>query len=267
MASTSTGSHTTDNYSSASSSSFSTAPHAGLESAASDTTRNFILGLPKSGPVPGSSEAASLQAAEAFIGEIQREILAYDIANARAMEAYAQSWWNKIPYFGKRWAMGTINTINEGGNMNSDSGRDINMERTGSTIAATAAAGTRDHVRVERASAENKLPNGSKLHIQKQQEQIKMNSWLFKQRHPGWVPIIQRRWVPVLCVVGIGMIWTPDVWKLRALYWCDHKYAIFRQSIHKAYWRATMSAEDYATLIKDMEEQRPTSVKVSNCPL
>ncbi|KAF5220957.1 hypothetical protein ECC02_005974 [Trypanosoma cruzi] len=228
----------------------------GVESTANETTRNFILGLPKEGPAPGSADAASLQAAEAFVGEIQEEIMAYDMANARAMETYARSLWAKIPFFGKRWATETSADV---------LGGTPPLERRGNenvnTATATAAASNmRGQCRVERTSAE--VAGGNK-----RPPQPRMNSWLFKQRHPGWVPLIQRWWVPCVCVAGIVVIWTPDVWKLRTLYWCDYKYALFRQAIHKAYWRATMSAEEYEQLMQELEQGRPLSAKATKCPL
>ncbi|KEG11238.1 hypothetical protein DQ04_02821000 [Trypanosoma grayi] len=234
----------------------SAATGVGLESAAGEATRNFILGLPKDGPAPGSSDAASLQAAEAFLGEIQQEIMAYDIANAQAMEAYARSWWTRVPYFGKRWAA----SADQMESQTQCSHNELGGAATGTAAAGAAAGAMKEHVRLERMTAATAgMTSG--------QKQQKMNTWIFKQRHPGWVPLIQRWWVPCVCAAGIVLIWTPDVWKLRTLYWCDHRYALFRQSVHKAYWRATMNVEDYEALMRDMELDRPPSVKATNCPL
>ncbi|RNF04718.1 hypothetical protein TraAM80_05052 [Trypanosoma rangeli] len=229
---------------------------AGAESTANETTRNFILGFPKEGPAPGSADAASLQEAEVFLGEIQQEIMAYDLANARAMETYARSCWEKIPFFGKRWAVAAASDV-EGCSKPLDSHGNAH----GDTATVAAATHTmQGKYRVERTSAD--AVGGAT-----RTPQPKMNSWLFKQRHPGWVPLIQRWWVPCVCVAGLVVIWTPDVWKLRTLYWCDHKYALLRQSVHRAYWRATMCAADYEQLMQELGQSQPRSVKATKCPL
>lgn len=94
----------------------------------------------------------------------------------------------------------------------------------------------------------------------------KMNTWLFKKKHPGWTPLMQRWWVPWVCLGTLVLVWTPDVWKLRTLYYLDWQYTVLRQNIHKAYWRATMRKEDYEALIADIEAQRPSKVKATDCP-
>ncbi|RNF25359.1 uncharacterized protein Tco025E_02263 [Trypanosoma conorhini] len=234
----------------------STTP-AGAESTANEATRNFLLGLPREGPAPGSADAASLQEAEAFVGEIQQEIMAYDLANARAMETYARSCWAKIPFFGARWTTGAAAEA-RGGDQPLDSRGSAHDVEVDAAAAATQAM--RGQCRVERTSA-------AAVDGVRRPPQPKMNSWLFKQRHPGWVPLIQRWWVPCVCVAGLVVVWTPDVWKLRALYWCDHKYALLRRSVHKAYWRATMSAADYERLMQELGQGQPQPVKANKCPL
>ncbi|SCU66882.1 uncharacterized protein TEOVI_000773900 [Trypanosoma equiperdum] len=223
-----------------------------VETAAAETTRNIVLGLPKDGPVPGSSDAASLQAAEAFIGSIQQEIMACDMANARAMELYARHWWTKVPYFGKRFGSTTATL-------------EVTGADGGGVSGLPACTGTSDgqhkHMRLERSSEVAAVPGTSRG------QQQRLNSWFFKLRHPGWVPIIQRPWVPYFCIGCLMLVWTPDIWKLRTLHWCDYQYAEFRRAVHRAYWRATMSAEDYKELMEELERGRPPPFGVSKCPL
>ncbi|KAK7201479.1 hypothetical protein NESM_000211000 [Novymonas esmeraldas] len=254
---------------------------------ADNLTRNFILGIPKGGLAADSPEAADLQAAEAFVSDIQQEILAYDIANARAMEAYAVRWWSAVPLLG-RHARRALKAEQE------EQARRAS-EAAGTASASPAASGLR--ISQAEAAAAAELSGGTYMHRQTSQTSrglkvertsaiqrgelsalagaplsnpaaptVKANTWLFRRQHPGWVPLMQRWWVPWLCVGSIAVLWTPDVWKLRTLYVCDHQYALFRQAIHKAYWRATMSPEDYAALMADIEAERPTKVASTNCP-
>lgn len=276
---------------------------------ANTMTRNFILGIPKEGLAADSPEAADLQAAEAFVSDIQQEILAYDIANAKAMEAYATRWWSKVPFFGRHAkraleyeaAAAAASTAKNAEAAVGTVGESAEASNAGAAVGGAAACATPHsgssglHLTPEEAAAAMQV-GGTYLHKQTSQTSRgfkvertsaidaaqlskftqadgkplppppKVNSWLFRRQHPGWVPLMQRWWVPWLCAGSIALIWTPDVWKLRCLYICDHQYALFRQSIHKAYWRATMSKEDYETLIADIEAERPTKVTSTSCP-
>jgi hypothetical protein len=274
---------------------------------ANTMTRNFILGIPKEGLAANSPEAADLQAAEAFVSDIQQEILAYDIANAKAMEAYATKWWSKVPYFGrhakraleyeaataaaaaaasKADAVTTVfpadATTPSAAPPSGPSGLHLTPEeaaaamQVGGTYLHKQTSQTSRGFKVERTSAIDpaQLPEFTKTAAGGKTGAAasapppppKVNSWLFRRQHPGWVPLMQRWWVPWLCVGSIVLIWTPDVWKLRCLYMCDHQYALLRQAIHKAYWRATMSKEDYDALVADIEADRPTKVTTTSCP-
>lgn len=284
--------------SSGSSPNISSATSGSAAQQANSLTRNFILGIPKEGLDANSPEAADLQAAEAFVSDIQQEILAYDIANAKAMEAYATRWWSKVPYFG-RHAKRALEY--EAATAAAAAEEATKMHETATTAAASATVPTGSsglHLSPEEAAAAMQV-GGSYLHTQTTQTsrgfkvertsaidpaQIpqltkaggrhgaalppppKVNSWLFRRQHPGWVPLMQRWWVPWLCLGSIVLIWTPDVWKLRCLYTCDHQYALLRQEIHKAYWRATMSKEDYEALMADIEAERPSKVSSTSCP-
>nr|CCC91618.1 conserved hypothetical protein [Trypanosoma congolense IL3000] len=226
---------------------------AGAETTAAEATRNIILGLPKDGPVPGSSDAASLQAAEAFIGEIQREIMECDVANARAMELYARSWWTRVTCFGKRCKSGSTPTDPEG--------MCVGEAANGSTAAGSSCERS-EHMHVERFSELQAARGAARGRSQPQ-----LNSWFFKLRHPGWVPLIQRPWVPYFCFGCIVIVWTPDVWKLRTLHWCDYQYAELRRAVHRAYWRATMDKQEYKELMEELERGRPPPLGASKCPL
>lgn len=270
----------------------------GATQQANDMTRNFILGIPKEGLDPNSEEARDLRAAEAFVGDIQQEILAYDIANAKAVEAYARLWWSRVPFFGRhakqaiaeeaaaearerlqqqqqRGAAGAAAAAAAGAGA-------VNLDMAAARAAVEAEAGTGTYLhtqsgtdargmRVERTSALDKqalagLAGGKGSGPVYSTNTAKVNTWLFKKNHPGWVPLIQRWWVPWVCVVAIGLVWTPDVWKLRTLYMLDYQYANLRRAVHRAYWRVTMSKEDYEKLMADIEAQRPPSVKGTDCP-
>ncbi|KPI87588.1 hypothetical protein ABL78_3339 [Leptomonas seymouri] len=291
-------------------------PNVGSATAGSTTqqanvmTRNFILGIPKEGLAANSPEAADLQAAEAFVSDIQQEILAYDIANAKAMEAYATKWWSRVPYFGRhakraleyeaaaaaaaaaeetKVAQSATAASAESSSASKDSVGAASATPSGSpglhltpqeAAAAMQVGGTYLHKQASQTSRGLKVERTSAIDTTQLSEFTqakgkvgaalppppKMNSWLFRRQHPGWVPLMQRWWVPWLCAGSIVLIWTPDVWKLRFLYMCDYRYALLRQSIHKAYWRATMSPEDYAALMEDIEAQRPTRVSATSCP-
>lgn len=268
---------------------------------ANTLTRNFILGIPKEGLAADSPEAADLQAAEAFVSDIHQEILAYDIANAKAMEAYATRWWSKVPFFGRHARLAleyeAAAAAAAGATGTTEGVGEANAAATAQSAAPPGPSGL--HLTPEEAAAAMQV-GGTYLHKQTTQTSRgfkvertsaidaaqlshftqagggkagaalppppKVNSWLFRRQHPGWVPLMQRWWVPWLCLSSIVLIWTPDVWKLRCLYICDHQYALFRQSIHKAYWRATMSPEDYAALMADIEAERPSKVSAANCP-
>lgn len=256
---------------------------------ANNLTRNFILGIPKEGLAANSPEAADLQAAEAFVSDIQQEILAYDIANAKAMEAYATRWWSKVPFFGRHakraleYEAATAAAAAEAAKKadsaapSGSSGLHLSAEeaaaamQVGGTYLRTQASQTSRGLKVERTSAIDPAQLSNMAHAGGKPGAAlppppKVNSWLFRRQHPGWVPLMQRWWVPWLCMGSIVLIWTPDVWKLRCLYICDHQYALLRQEIHKAYWRATMSKEDYEALMADIEAERPSSVTSTSCP-
>ncbi|EPY31547.1 hypothetical protein STCU_03401 [Strigomonas culicis] len=184
-------------------------------------------------------------------------MLAYDIANAQAVEAYARRWWARIPLLGRRAREGLEAEAAAAASPASALGEGV------AAAAAAAAESSRrggGNMKVERRSALDVAM------LQQAAGQPKVNTWLFKRRHPGWVPLLQRWWVPWVCTIALVGVWTPDVWKLRTLYYCDYQYAMLRQTVHKAYWRATMKKEDYEALMADIEAQRPSSVKASDCP-
>ncbi|KAG5486710.1 hypothetical protein LSCM1_07964 [Leishmania martiniquensis] len=275
---------------------------------ADSLTRNFILGIPKEGLSPNSPEAADLQAAEAFVSDIQQEILAYDMANARAIESYTVRWWSAVPFFGRHAkraleaeaaakearesteSAAAATAVDGGASSSGEHGlhlspaeaaaalksggdylhrqtmqtsRGLTVERTSAldqtqlsqlTNGGTGALGAKAASAVAAAASTSTTPAP------------RVNTWLFRRQHPSWVPLMQRWWVPWACTASIVLIWTPDVWKLRTLYFCDHQYALFRQSVHKAYWWATMTPEDYAAHIADIEAARPSRVSGTSCP-
>ncbi|AYU76085.1 hypothetical protein conserved [Leishmania donovani] len=262
-------------------------------------TRNLILGIPKEGLSPNSPEAADLQAAEAFVSDIQQEILAYDIANAKAIESYAVRWWSAVPFFGRHAkraleaestaaataAAGETHKSTEAaavvdGNANSSEGHGLRLSpeeaaaalQSGGAYLHRQASQTPRGFKVERTSAIDpaqlsQLTGGARCASGSKAVPVpKVNTWLFRRQHPSWVPLMQRWWVPWLCCGSIVLIWTPDVWKLRTLYFCDHQYALLRQSIHKAYWWATMAPEDYAAHMAAIAAERPSRVRGTSCP-
>lgn len=281
---------------------------------ANDMTRNILLGVPKEGLSPSSEEAAELHAAEVFVGNIQQEILAYDIANAQAMEAYARKAWSRLAFLGRRARAApeaetptgekeqgthagferTSAHQRDGGDAMEFSGglAGLDPERAAEAVMATGSSTflhtqtekpSRGGFRVERTSAVDKgyldelarkkggplsssLEGSRPLQGQDVKAAAPANTWLFKRRHPGWTPLMQRWWIPWLCAGAIALVWTPDVWKLRTLYYLDWQYTLLRRNIHKAYWRLTMTKEDYDTLLADIESQKPSKVKATDCP-
>ncbi|KAG5507449.1 hypothetical protein JIQ42_07746 [Leishmania sp. Namibia] len=273
---------------------------------ADSRTRNFILGIPKEGLSPNSPEAADLQAAEAFVSDIQQEILAYDIANAKAIESYAVRWWSAVPFFGRhaKRALEAEAAAEQAcesteaaaaavdGEASSSGGHGLHLSpeeaaaalKSGGTFLHRQTTQTPRGLKVERTSAIDQaqlsqLSNGAGRALgakaasapaatasTKTVPAPTVNTWLFRRQHPSWVPLMQRWWVPWLCTVGIVLIWTPDVWKLRTLCFCDHQYALLRQSVHQAYWWATMKPEDYAAHMADIAAARPSRVGGTSCP-
>lgn len=267
-------------------------------------TRNLILGIPKEGLSPNSPEAADLQAAEAFVSDIQQEILAYDIANAKAIESYAVRWWSAVPFFGRHAkraleaestaaaaaAAGETHGSTEvppaaaaaavDGNASPSEGHGLRLSpeeaagalQTGGAYLHRQTTQTSRGFKVERTSAIDPAQLSqftgcaSGASGSKGVPVPKVNTWLFRRQHPSWVPLMQRWWVPWLCCGSIALIWTPDVWKLRTLYLFDHQYALLRQSIHKAYWWATMTPEDYAAHMAAIAAERPSRVRGTSCP-
>jgi hypothetical protein len=95
------------------------------------------------------------------------------------------------------------------------------------------------------------------------------NRFMFKKRNPHSTPLLMRWWIPYACVFAIGLVWTPDTWKLRGLHYADSNYAALRRAIHTQYWRWTMDPTEFADLMKEIEANLPKnsrSVKSSDCP-
>ena len=195
-------------------------------------------------PAETKEEAAQRQEAENFFNDIMLEVKNHDMQNAMAMAQY----WEKA----KLWTWGKkeepvlsvpqtpAKNLNDNGYVEKTLREGVVLERS---TAAGAAAATK--------------PSGPMI-----------NSWLFKKVNPDYVPLMSRWWVPWVAVATIGLIWTPDPWKLRTLYMVDHQYALARQAVHKWYWRMTMDPADYEVLLKQMEANVPKrkQVKSSDCP-
>ena len=81
--------------------------------------------------------------------------------------------------------------------------------------------------------------------------------------------LFERWWFPWVCFGSIGAIWIPDETKIAALYWVDAKHEEVKLAIHKQYWRYTMPAEQYATLMEQLAANVPRGQRVqsSDCPL
>jgi hypothetical protein len=92
--------------------------------------------------------------------------------------------------------------------------------------------------------------------------------WLLRRRHQ-FEPLIFRRWVPFVCIAALAIVWSPDAWKLRTLYYLDWKYALFRRWIHTEYWRLTMPPEEFTQLMEQIDANAPrrSRVKGTKCPL
>jgi hypothetical protein len=93
---------------------------------------------------------------------------------------------------------------------------------------------------------------------------------MYKKYNPNRPPLIARWYIPWTCLSLAVLIWTPDVWKLKALYLADGYYAQLRRSVHTAYWRATMDPDEFVELMTQLEANLPRhlrSVKGSNCPM
>lgn len=82
-------------------------------------------------------------------------------------------------------------------------------------------------------------------------------------------PLIERKWVPYLCVGAVAMIWMPDEKKVQAMYWIDSMHEKLQLAVHKQYWKYTMPADRYAILMEQIEANVPKAEreKASDCPL
>lgn len=82
-------------------------------------------------------------------------------------------------------------------------------------------------------------------------------------------PLIARWWIPYVCAAGVLAVWTPDQFKVRALYWMDQRHDNVKLAVHKWYWYYTMPADRYAILMEQLEANVPKSerVKSTDCPL
>jgi hypothetical protein len=82
-------------------------------------------------------------------------------------------------------------------------------------------------------------------------------------------PLLSRWWVPYACILGIVAIWTPDKYKVRALYYADDAHDRFKLWVHTWYWWATMPTEKYSLLMEQLAANVPKSERVqsTDCPL
>lgn len=97
-----------------------------------------------------------------------------------------------------------------------------------------------------------------------------LSRWMARRRQrPGYVPMIQRTWVPFFCVAAVVYIWLPDRVKVRWLLWADDQHDRVRLWVHKQYWRATMDPDRYAQLMEQLEANVAPSERVAStkCPL
>ena len=224
--------------------------------------RDFVLQVPGGGLTPGSDEANALQSAEVFLSDLEHEIAAYDRANADAVKSRVSRW----------FGFGSSNTGSEaiGAVGPTDSTTNAEVISSATTVAAAAAVATDSHLRLERRSA-NDLGRSSAVGQPPSRGWFR---WFRRSNGPSMsyehrTPLLMRRWVPYVCLAAIGMVWIPDMYKLRALHYCDARYAKFRRDIHTEYWRWTMPADEFAELMQQIEAQIPKhrrSVKSSDCP-
>jgi len=217
------------------------------------------VGLPEDGPKPGSEEAKALVEAQEFIASLHEEVAEYDRQNAEAVNAYLSKW----SWF-RKWTPQVEDTTSS--SENAPPAEPINV--TEETITSGLNAGAT--LTRSQPSSTNAQPNSSTAQRRQQNAANNKSALLFRRKNLQQEPLILRKWVPYLCVAVIAFIWTPDTWKLRALYRADYFYAMFRRFIHTQYWRITMDPEEFAAVMNDIEANVPRSkwsVDPEKCPL
>ncbi|CUG86880.1 Hypothetical protein, putative [Bodo saltans] len=205
--------------------------------------KHWMLGLPAEGPKMGSPEAETLHSAEAFLDNIRAEIDDFDRVNAEAMKGRLSSWkfWKSAP---SPMEVGATSSV-------------------AAAVAAEVASSQGSGIERTSASSPQSGMRRSTAPLTKSQQ---LAAFMRRKRNVDRVPILQRWWIPWCCFGALCIVWTPDTWKLRGLHFADSNYAALRRWIHTEYWRATMSSDDFATLMKEMEAARPRSVKSTDCP-
>lgn len=241
--------------------------------------RDFVLQVPGGGLKPGSDEANALQAAEVFLSDLEHEIAAYDRANAEAVKSRVSRWFG----FGGASQAPSAPTVEVAGTTTPAglSSEEADASLAGgvgpggvAAAAAAVAAGNKpaadSHLHFERRSAADLQQQASASQAaQTKRRWFRRNTAAGGMSYEYKTPLLMRRWVPYVCVAAICVVWIPDMYKLRALHWCDARYAKLRRDIHTEYWRWTMPPDEFAELMQQIEAQIPKhrrSVKSSDCP-
>lgn len=217
--------------------------------------------------LPGSGtkdDLAAQQAAQQFMSSIMLEVEEHDRQRALAIQGYL----GRLKFW-QRW--GKKNQDILAGSGEQQSATSLGGERSSNDSSATTTDGNftarqKDGTVVQRSRIVD--PAAAAAAAATANNNKRYNPLLFKRVSPDYVPLLARWWIPYLAVVGIALVWTPDVWKLRTLYFLDYKYACLRQEVHKVYWKCTMPADEYELLMKQMAANVPKhkQVKSSDCP-
>ena len=217
------------------------------------------------GGAPTAEDIQAQQEAGEFISNIMMEVQAHDMKQAEAMQEYMR----KLKFW-QRWS------IFGGKNLPKE---DL-LESEAAAVAAEAAVGTtktvlKDGSTLERSRASAPVDRANlsgaaaaAAKAAEAAERAKYSPYLFKKINPNYVPLLQRWWIPYMSALALVLVWSPDAWKLRTLYYCDWRYEQLKMGVHKAYWRAVMPAEDFDQLVKELEANiaKNRRIKSPDCP-
>jgi hypothetical protein len=200
--------------------------------------------------------------AEAFRNQVEDDLDAYDLAHVEALEA-------KITRVGS-WLFPR----------SASSESAAPLSETAAAAAAVATATLKKETiasssQFSRVRADDTTPLGdakqpAAAYLRHRQQQSLARRLMYRRHNPNRLPLLERWYVPYVCVGLAILTWTPDTWKLRTLYIADAYYAKFRRAVHTAYWKYTMDPEEFVLLMEQMEANLPRhlrTVKGSNCPM
>lgn len=219
------------------------------------------------GGAPTAQDLQAQQEATEFLSNIMMEVREHDMQQAEAMQNYLRKlkFWQRWSIFGGKNLPSNLTV-----------GGDVTGAQSKAEVVSTKET-LKDGSVVERSRATTASPidraalTGAAAAAAKAAEaaeNARYSPYLFKKVNPHYVPILQRWWIPYVSVLGLFIVWSPDAWKLRTLYYLDWRYEQLKTGVHKVYWKATMPADQYEILCKQIEENvnKNKRIKSPDCP-